>query len=43
MSAGKDDTPRPVNSTVYGENYDDIFRKDKPEPKPEPTEHEKQP
>ena len=27
MSAGKGDTPRPVNAEVYGQNYDDIFRK----------------
>lgn len=27
MSAGKGDTPRLVNSKVYGENYDNIFRK----------------
>jgi hypothetical protein len=32
MSAGKGDTPRPVDPTVYGQNYDDIFRKDKQEP-----------
>ena len=30
MSAGKGDTPRPVNAEVYGQNYEDIFRKDKP-------------
>lgn len=35
--AGKGDSPRPVNPTVYGQNYDDIFRKDKPETKPEQT------
>lgn len=29
MSAGKGDTPRPVNAEVYGKNYEDIFRKDK--------------
>ena len=34
MSAGKGDTPRPVDAKVYGENYDDIFRK----PQPQPTE-----
>jgi hypothetical protein len=40
MSAGKGDTQRPVDAKAYGENYDAIFRKDKPEPKPEPkTEH----
>ncbi len=27
MSAGKGDTPRPVNAEVYGQNYEDIFRK----------------
>jgi hypothetical protein len=27
MSAGKGDTPRPVDFKVYGENYDNIFRK----------------
>lgn len=27
MSAGKGDTPRPVDAKAYGENYDDIFRK----------------
>jgi len=27
MSAGKGDTPRPVNAEVYGKNYEDIFRK----------------
>lgn len=27
MSAGKGDTPRPVNPKKYGENYDRIFRK----------------
>lgn len=37
MSAGKGDTPRPVNPTVYGQNYNDIFRKDKPEQKPQET------
>jgi len=31
MSAGKGDTPRPVNAEVYGQNYEDIFRKDKPQ------------
>lgn len=38
MSAGKGDTPRPVDAKTYGQNYDDIFRKEKPQP--EPTEHE---
>ena len=37
MSAGKGDTPRPVDAKVYGENYDAIFRKDKPEQKPQET------
>jgi hypothetical protein len=27
--AGKGDTPRPVNAEVYGQNYEDIFRKAK--------------
>ena len=36
VSAGKGDTPRPVDAKVYGENYDDIFRK--PQPQPQPTE-----
>ena len=31
VSAGKGDTPRPVNAEVYGQNYEDIFRKDKPQ------------
>jgi hypothetical protein len=31
VSAGKGDTPRPVNQEVYGQNYDDIFRKEKPQ------------
>ena len=35
--AGKGDSPRPVNTTVYGENYDAIFRKEKPEQKPQET------
>jgi hypothetical protein len=37
MSAGKGDTPRPVNAEVYGQNYEDIFRKDKPQSTPTPT------
>jgi hypothetical protein len=37
MSAGKGDSPRPVNAEVYGQNYEDIFRKDKPQPTPQPT------
>jgi hypothetical protein len=36
MSAGKGDSPRPVNAEVYGQNYEDIFRKDKPQPQPTP-------
>ena len=27
MSAGKGDTPRPVNKKTYWNNYDAIFRK----------------
>ena len=27
MSAGKGDTPRPVDAKTYGQNYDNIFRK----------------
>jgi len=26
MSAGKGDTPRPVNLKIYGENYERIFK-----------------
>jgi hypothetical protein len=37
MSAGKGDSPRPVNAEVYGQHYEDIFRKDKPQPTPQPT------
>ena len=37
MSAGKGHTPRPVDPTVYGPNYDDIFRKPQLETKPEQT------
>jgi hypothetical protein len=29
VSAGKGDTPRPVNAKIYGENYENIFRKTK--------------
>lgn len=29
MSAGKGDSPRPVNAKTYGQNYDNIFRKTK--------------
>ena len=47
MGAGKGDTPRPVDAKAYGENYDSIFRKDKPETKPteqtNETEHKKTP
>ena len=45
MSAGKGDTPRPVDAKTYGKNYDDIFRKDKPEPTEQTneTEHKKNP
>jgi hypothetical protein len=28
-SAGKGDTPRPVDAKTYGQNYDNIFRKTK--------------
>jgi hypothetical protein len=31
VSAGKGDTPRPVDAELYGQNYEDIFRKDKPQ------------
>lgn len=27
MSAGKGDTLRPVDAKIYGQNYDNIFRK----------------
>ena len=37
MSAGKGDTPRPVDSKTYGENYDDIFRKPQPQQTNEAT------
>ncbi len=40
MSAGKGDTPRPVDPTVYGQNYDDIFRKPQPKPQPQPEPNE---
>lgn len=39
VSAGKGDTPRPVNAEVYGQNYDDIFRKDKPQTTTNETEN----
>jgi hypothetical protein len=29
MSAGKGDSPRPVDAKTYGQNYDNIFRKTK--------------
>lgn len=32
-SAGKGDTPRPVDAKSYGENYDNIFRKWQTTPK----------
>ncbi len=28
MSAGKGDSPRPINGEKFRDNYDDIFRKD---------------
>jgi len=37
MSAGKGDTPRPVDPTIYGSNYNDIFRKDECQNKPKTT------
>ena len=38
MSAGKGDTPRPVNLDVYSENYEAIFRKKQWPNDPEPFE-----
>ena len=38
MSAGKGDTPRPVNLDVYSENYEAIFRKKTWPNDPEPFE-----
>ena len=38
MSAGKGDTPRPVNPTIYGNNYNDIFRKDECQSKTKTTD-----
>ena len=38
--AGKGDSPRPVNLTIYQENYDDIFRKKVWPYDPEPFESE---
>jgi len=45
MSAGKGDTPRPVDAKTYGQNYDDIFRKTQPQPTEQTneTEHQKNP
>lgn len=40
MSAGKGDSPRPVNREVYMENYDLIFRKPNTEAK-QTDEHER--
>jgi hypothetical protein len=40
MSAGKGDTPRPVNREVYMANYDSIFRKPNTEAK-QTDEHER--
>lgn len=36
--AGKGDAPRPINLTIYQENYDAIFRKDKWPHDPDPFE-----
>ena len=36
--AGKGSTPRPVNPTIYGNNYNDIFRKDECQNKPKTTD-----
>jgi hypothetical protein len=42
--SGKGDTPRPVNAEVYGQNYEDIFRKDKPQTtEPNETENKTDP
>ena len=32
MSAGKGDSPRPVDMDAYGKNYESIFRKPKQDP-----------
>jgi hypothetical protein len=40
MSAGKGDSPRPVNLEVYMANYDSIFRKPNTEAK-QTDEHER--
>jgi hypothetical protein len=40
MSAGKGDTPRPVDTTAFGQNYDEISRKKKWPNDPEPFESE---
>jgi hypothetical protein len=36
--AGKGSTPRPVNPTIYGDNYNDIFRKNECQNKPKMTD-----
>lgn len=38
--AGKGDSPRPVDMTAFGANYDEIFRKNKWPHDPEPFESE---
>jgi hypothetical protein len=38
--AGKGDTPRPVDTTAFGQNYEAIFRKKKWPNDPEPFESE---
>lgn len=38
--AGKGDKPRPVNLTIYQDNYDAIFRKESWPHDPEPFESE---
>ncbi len=38
--AGKGDSPRPINLTIYQENYDSIFKKESWPYDPEPFESE---
>ena len=38
MSAGKGDSPRPVDAKTYGKNYDNIFRKTKCPTTPKTTD-----
>lgn len=40
MSAGKGDTPRPINLSVYRDNYDAIFSKNRTTPTPTPAINE---